>query len=56
MSGPDPGMAWRIRRAVARVEPAPTRLLAEQAPSYWQPGVVWDPISRCALAFLDFAK
>jgi hypothetical protein len=36
MSGSDPRMAWRFRRAVARVEPAVTGILAEHATSYWQ--------------------
>jgi hypothetical protein len=28
MSGPDPGMAWRFQRAIARIEPAAERVLA----------------------------
>jgi hypothetical protein len=39
MSGPDPGMAWRFRGAVARIEPAATRILAEHATSYWRRGL-----------------
>jgi hypothetical protein len=32
-------MAWRFQRAVARIEPAATKILAEHATSYWQRGV-----------------
>src|SRR5262245_32008815 len=38
MAGTSPGTAWRFQRAVGRIEPAVTAILAEHAVSYWQRG------------------
>jgi hypothetical protein len=38
MAGSSPGTAWRFQRAVGRIEPAVTAILAEHAVSYWQRG------------------
>jgi chromosome partitioning protein len=34
----------------------PRNVRLAEAPSYGQPGVVWDPSSRGAVAFIEFAK
>jgi chromosome partitioning protein len=34
----------------------PRNVRLAEAPSYGQPGVVWDPTSRGAVAFIDFAR
>jgi len=34
----------------------PRNVRLAEAPSYGQPGVVWDPQSRGAVAFMEFAK
>src|SRR5262245_14298384 len=38
MAAPSPGTPWRFRRAVERIEPAVTAILAEHAAGYWQRG------------------
>ena len=34
-----PGTPWRVARAVERIEPATSAILAEHATSYWQRGL-----------------
>jgi hypothetical protein len=34
-----PGTPWRFQRAVERIEPATTAILADHAASYWQRGL-----------------
>jgi chromosome partitioning protein len=34
----------------------PRNVRLAEAPSYGQPGVVWDPASRGAVAFIEFAR
>lgn len=48
---PTPGTPWRFERAVERIEPATTAILAEHATSYWQRGLSRREIGDSAIVW-----